>query len=59
MYQQSINATLGANGVITGRGARGLSSKGHAYCNTQTLVDTFLAKFDGFLKTMLDSQKTK
>ena len=41
LYQQAIDATLQEDGVITSRGARGLSSKGHAWCNTWTLVNTF------------------
>lgn len=53
-YQQAINDTLNTEGLITGRGARGLSRKGHAYCNIQNLVDTFLTKFDEITKLSKD-----
>lgn len=49
-YKQAINSTLGADGMITGRGARGLSKKGHAYCDVNKLLNTFLAKFDEITK---------
>lgn len=50
-YNQAMESTLNS-GIITGRGARGLSSKGHAYCDTRVLVDTFLAKFDALVKNL-------
>lgn len=33
IYNQSVQDTLNAEGMITGRGARGLSKKGKAYIN--------------------------
>ena len=52
LYKQAMENTFNTNGVITGRGARGWSSKGHAYCDTRTLVDTFLAKFDALVRNL-------
>lgn len=49
-YQKAINQTLQTDGMITGRGARGLSKKGHAYCNVYNLVSTFLRNFDEMTK---------
>lgn len=49
-YQKAINQTLQTDGMITGRGARGLSKKGHAYCNVYNLVSTFLKNFDDMTK---------
>lgn len=49
-YNEAINQTLQKDGMITGRGARGLSKKGHAYCNVYNLVSTFLANFDEMTK---------
>lgn len=52
VYEKSIAEALNSNGMITGRGARGLSSKGHAYLKTADL----LAKFVPLLTTNLQSK---
>ena len=46
VYTQSVADTLNAEGMITGRGARGFSSKGHAYLNTKDCVDAFINTFN-------------
>lgn len=46
VYNNSVVETLNTDGMITGRGARGLSSKGHAYISTQQCVNTFLDNFN-------------
>lgn len=46
VYQDTIQETLNTENMITGRGARGLSSKGKAYIDIKTLVDTFIAKLN-------------
>ncbi len=54
VYNQSISDTLNAEGMITGRGARGLSSKGHAYLNTKDCVDAFLNTFNTNIAKAID-----
>ena len=46
IYNQTAQDVLNAEEMITGRGARGLSSKGHAYINVKDLCDTFINKFN-------------
>ena len=46
IYNQSISDTLNADGMITGRGARGLSKKGKAYINIKNMVDSFVNTFN-------------
>ena len=46
IYNQTIDSVLNADGMITGRGARGFSSKGHAYINVKNLCDTFITQFN-------------
>lgn len=46
VYNQSITDTLNTDGMITGRGARGLSKKGKAYINIKDLVDSFITTFN-------------
>lgn len=54
VYNQSITDTLNAEGMITGRGARGLSSKGKAYINIKDLVDTFITTFNKNIEKTID-----
>ena len=41
IYNQSISDTLNADGMITGRGARGLSKKGKAYINNRRYSESY------------------
>lgn len=54
IYNQSVQDTLNAEGMITGRGARGLSSKGHAYLNTKDCVDAFINTFNTNIVKTID-----
>ncbi len=54
VYAQSITDTLNAEGMITGRGARGFSSKGHAYINIKNCVDSFIATFNTNIAKAID-----
>ena len=54
VYNQSITDTLNAEGMITGRGARGLSRKGHAYLNTKDCVDAFITTFNTNIAKAID-----
>lgn len=54
VYNQSISDTLNADGMITGRGARGLSSKGHAYLNTKDCIDAFITTFNTNIAKAVD-----
>ena len=54
VYTQSVADTLNAEGMITGRGARGLSSKGHAYLNTKDCVDAFINTFNTNIVKTID-----
>ena len=50
VYKQSILDTIATEGstggLITGRGARGLSKRRHAYCNIADAVNTFITTFN-------------
>ena len=46
IYNQTAQEVLNSDGMITGRGARGLSRKGHAYINVKKMCDTFVDKFN-------------
>lgn len=54
VYAESINQTIDTDGIITGRGARGLSKKGKAYCNIKNLVDTFITTFNTNIAAKID-----
>lgn len=54
VYNQSIDDTLNAEGIITGRGARGLSKKGHAYIDTKALVPAFVSTFNTNIAKAID-----
>ncbi len=54
VYKQSVTDTLSTEGLITGRGARGMSKKGHAYCNTADAVNTFINIFNTNMTTAIN-----
>ena len=54
VYTQSVADTLNAEGMITGRGARGWSKKGHAYLNTKDCVDAFITTFNTNIAKAID-----
>lgn len=54
VYNQTAQDTLNAEGMITGRGARGLSKKGKAYINVKTLCDTFVTNFNANIAKAID-----
>ena len=54
IYNQSISDTLNADGMITGRGARGLSKKGKAYINIKNMVDSFVNTFNTNIAKAID-----
>ena len=54
VYTQSVADTLNAEGMITGRGARGFSNKGHAYLNTKDCVDAFINTFNTNIAKAID-----
>ena len=45
-YSDAVTQALNSDGMITGRGARGLSSKGKARIDVKKLVDTTLKNFN-------------
>ena len=49
-YNQSVQDTLNSDGMITGRGAKGLSKKGKAYINIKECVDKFIETFNQNIK---------
>ncbi len=55
VYNNTVVETLNTENMITGRGARGLSSKGHAYIKVQQLLNTFIDKFNSNIETAVDS----
>lgn len=54
IYNQSVADTLNADGMITGRGARGLSKKGKAYINIKNMVDSFVNTFNTNIAKAID-----
>lgn len=54
IYNQSVADTLNAEGMITGRGARGLSKKGKAYINIKNMVDSFVNTFNTKIAKAID-----
>lgn len=54
IYNQSVQDTLNAEGMITGRGARGLSKKGKAYINIKNMVDSFVNTFNTNIAKAID-----
>lgn len=55
VYNQSITETLNSDGMITGRGARGLGKKGKAYINIKDCVDTFITTFNTNIAKEMDA----
>ncbi len=56
IWTQSLEETLNSDGIITGRGARGLSKKGHAYINIKDMVNKFDEVFQTNIKTTMDAK---
>ena len=55
-WTQSIEDALNSDGMITGRGARGLSKKGKAYINIKDMVNKFDEIFQANIKTTVDTR---
>lgn len=56
IWSQSIEDTLNTDGMVTGRGARGLSSKGKAYINIKNMVDKFDELFQANIKVTMNAK---
>lgn len=54
VYNQSAQDVLNSDGMITGRGARGLSSKGKAHINVKTMLDNFATTFNTNIAKAID-----
>ena len=54
VYNQSAQDVLNSDGMITGRGARGLSSKGKAHINVKTMFDNFATTFNTNIAKAID-----
>ena len=54
VYNQSAQDVLNSDGMITGRGARGLSSKGKAHINVKTMLDSFATTFNTNIAKAID-----
>lgn len=54
VYNQSAQEVLNSDGMITGRGARGCSSKGKAYINVKTMIDNFVTTFNTNITKSVD-----
>lgn len=54
VYAQTAQDTLNADGMITGRGARGFSSRGKAYINVKNMCDTFVTNFNTNIAKAID-----
>ena len=54
VYNQTAQDVLNSDGMITGRGARGLSSKGKAYINVKTMLDNFATTFNTNIAKAID-----
>lgn len=56
IWTQSLEDALNSDGIITGRGARGFSKKGHAYINIKDMVNKFDEIFQTNIKTTMDAK---
>ena len=56
VWTQSIEDALNTDGMITGRGARGLSKKGKAYINIKDMVNKFDELFQANIKSTVDAR---
>ena len=54
VYNQTAQEVLNSDGMITGRGARGFSSKGKAYINVKTMIDNFVTTFNTNITKAVD-----
>ena len=58
VYNQTVIETLNAESMITGRGARGFSSKGEACIDVKTLCDTFVTNFNANMTKAIDEMNS-
>ena len=56
VWTQSIEDALNTDGMITGRGGRGLSKKGKAYINIKDMVNKFDELFQANIKSTVDAR---
>ena len=56
VYNQTAQDVLNSDGMITGRGARGFSSKGKAKINVKTMIDTFVTTFNTNISKAIDEK---
>ena len=54
VYNQSAQEVLNSDGMITGRGAKGWSSKGKAHINVKTMIDNFVTTFNTNITKAVD-----
>lgn len=54
VYNQTAQEVLNSDGMITGRGARGLSRKGKAKIDVKTMIDTFVTTFNTNITKAVD-----
>ena len=54
VYNQTAQEVLNSDGMITGRGARGLSRKGKAKIDVKTMIDTFVTTFNTNIAKAID-----
>ena len=54
VYNQTAQEVLNSDGMITGRGARGWSSKGKAKIDVKTMIDTFVTTFNTNITKAVD-----
>ena len=58
VYNQTAQDVLNSDGMITGRGARGMSSKGKAHIDVKTMVDNFITTFNTNIAKAIDEMNT-
>ena len=58
VYNQTAQDVLNSEGMITGRGARGMSSKGKAHIDVKTMVDNFITTFNTNIAKAIDEMNT-
>ena len=58
VYNQTAQDVLNSDGMITGRGARGMSSKGKAHIDVKTMVDNFITTFNTNIAKAIDEMNS-
>ena len=58
VYNQTAQDVLNSDGMITGRGARGMCSKGKAHIDVKTMVDNFITTFNTNIAKAIDEMNT-